>query len=148
VHALGVEHARGQPAAPDDRRAHACVARRSGPSRQGTQARTGQPGRDHVWQSALDLELRHRPPAEIDVARFELWAQQLMVDAASKDRAGIMGDVATLEWIRDRFAHTLDGTTRAELDARLEALRAAADTGNLAAAADHAARLARPPDVD
>jgi hypothetical protein len=54
-----------------------------------------------------------------------------------------MGDVATLEWIRDRFAHTLDAASRRDLDTRLKALRAAADGGNLSAAADHAARLAR-----
>jgi hypothetical protein len=95
-----------------------------------------------VWQSALDLELRHRPPAEIDAARFELWAQQLIVDAASKDLAGVTGDVAVLEWIRDRFAGTLDASTRGDLDSRLRALRSASDARNLPAAADHAARVA------
>jgi hypothetical protein len=95
-----------------------------------------------VWQSALDLELRHRPPAEIDAARFELWAQQLIVDAASKDGAGVTGDVAVLEWIRNRFAGKLDASTRQDLDSGLRALRTAADVRNLPAAADHAARLA------
>jgi hypothetical protein len=94
-----------------------------------------------VWQSALDLELRHRPQAEIDAARFELWAQQLIVHAASRDLAGVSGDVAVLEWIRSRFADTLDASARRELDARLRALRAAADARNLPAAADQAARL-------
>ena len=98
-----------------------------------------------VWQSALDLELRHRPPAEIDRGRFEVWAQQLITDAASRDRGGVLGDVATLEWIRDRFAHTLPARARAHLDSDLRALRAAVDAGNLPAAADHAARLARVP---
>jgi hypothetical protein len=98
-----------------------------------------------VWQSALDLELRHLPPAAIDAARFELWAQQLLVDAASKERAGVMSDVATLEWIRDRFAHGLDDSVRRDLDTRLRALRSAAEANNLPAAADHAARLARLP---
>ena len=49
------------------------------------------------------------------------------------------GDVATLEWIRDRIAHTLDPVTRTRLDTRLERLR-----GNVAdrepAAAISAAR--------
>lgn len=94
-----------------------------------------------VAQSALDLELRYRRPAEIDAARFHLWTQQLRVDAAAGDRAGVAGDVAVLEWIRDRFAHALGRTARAELDARLRALRTATDAGNLPAAADHAARL-------
>jgi hypothetical protein len=95
-----------------------------------------------VAQSALDLELRYRPPAEIDAERFHLWSQQLRVDAAARDLAGVTGDVAVLEWIRDRIAHTLDAKGRAEIDTRLRDLRAATDARNLAAAGDHAARLA------
>jgi hypothetical protein len=93
-----------------------------------------------VAQSALDLELRHRPPTEIDVARFHLWTQQLRVDAAAGDRVGVTGDVAVLEWIRDRIAHELGRAAR-QVDARLGALRTATDARNLTAAADHAARL-------
>jgi hypothetical protein len=95
-----------------------------------------------VMQSALDLELRHRPQAEVDAARFDLWAQQLLVHAAARDRGGVTGDVATLEWIRDRFAHTVSPAGRREIDTRLRGLRTASDAGNLATAADHAARLA------
>jgi hypothetical protein len=95
----------------------------------------------NVAQSVLDLELRYRPPAEINAARFELRTQQLRVHAAAKDLAGVTGDVATLEWIRDRFAYTLDPAGRREIDTRLHDLRAAADAKNLPAAADHAARL-------
>ena len=51
------------------------------------------------------------------------------------------GDVAALEWIRDRIAHTFDAAGRREIDSRLSALRAATDARNLPAAADHAARL-------
>ncbi len=94
-----------------------------------------------VAQSALDLELRYRAPAAIDAARFELWTQQLRVDAAAKDLAGVTGDVAVLEWIRDRIPDTLDPAGRAEIDARLRDLRVATDAENLPAAADHAARL-------
>ena len=89
----------------------------------------------------LDLELRHRPPAEIDVERFNLWTQQLMVQAAAEDLAGVTGAVAVLEWIRDRVAHTLSPAGRREIDSRLGALRVASDAKNLTAAADHAARL-------
>lgn len=92
-------------------------------------------------QSALDLEMRHRPTAEIDAGRFHLRTQQLRVDAAAENGAAVAGDVAALEWIRDRVAHTLDCPARREIDARLVALRTASDTGNLEAAADHAARL-------
>src|SRR6185312_5615866 len=92
-------------------------------------------------QSVLDLQLRHRPAAEIDAARFYLWTQQLRVHAAAHDLNGVTGDVAVLEWIRDRFIHTLQPSARAEINARLAALRSAADARTLPAAADHAARL-------
>src|SRR5207244_1494057 len=95
-----------------------------------------------VGQSALDLELRHRPAAEIDAARFALWTQQLRVDAAASDLAAVTGDVAVLEWIRDRFAFVLRPALRQALDDGLRALREAADARNLPAAADRAARLA------
>jgi hypothetical protein len=94
-----------------------------------------------VAQSALDLSLRHRSPAEVDAKRFHLWTQQLRVDAASKDQAAVAGDVAALEWIHDRFADGLTDDARAELDGRLAELRAAVDARNLPASADHAARL-------
>ncbi len=94
----------------------------------------------NVSQSVLDLQLQYRPPAEIDMGRFHLWTQQLRVDAAAGDLDGVTGDVAVLEWIRDRIAPSL-GSARSEIDARLVALRGASDAKNLPAAADHAARL-------
>jgi hypothetical protein len=95
-----------------------------------------------VEQSALDLELRYRAPVAIDSARFELWTQQLRVDAAAGNLPGVTGDVAVLEWVYDRFAGSLDPSRRRELDAGLHDLRTSADAENLSAAADHAARLA------
>src|SRR5262249_50630881 len=95
-----------------------------------------------VLQSTFDLELRHRSATAVDEERLVLWTRQLLVDAAAGNRDGVAGDVATLEWIRDRITGAFDGAGRGEIDTRLRALRAAADAGNLAAAADHAARLA------
>jgi hypothetical protein len=60
---------------------------------------------------------------------------------AAKDLAGVTGDVAVLEWVRDRIARTLDAAGRSEIDSGLRELRAATDARNLPAAADHAARL-------
>ncbi len=94
-----------------------------------------------VAQSALDLELRHRPAVEVDVERFHLWTQQLRVHAAARDLAAVTGDVAVLEWIRDRVTGALDPAALQGLDAGLRGLRAATDAKNLPAAADHAARL-------
>jgi hypothetical protein len=94
-----------------------------------------------VSQSVLDLELRHRAQSTIDAQRFYLWTQQLRVDAADEDLAGITGDIAVLEWIRDRITERLGPTGREDIDLRLRALRGATDAKNLPAAADHAARL-------
>jgi hypothetical protein len=94
-----------------------------------------------VSQSALDLELRHRPPVEIDRARFELWARQLQVDAASGELAAVSGDLATLEWVRDRFAHALEAAGLTAVDSHLNALRDAVVDEDLAAVAEQAAGL-------
>jgi hypothetical protein len=94
-----------------------------------------------VSQSVLDIELTYRPSLEIDAARFELRTQQLRIHAAAHDLAAVTGDVAELEWMRDRFAYDLTPQGRAEIDGRLQALRTAADAENVVAAGDAAARL-------
>jgi hypothetical protein len=90
---------------------------------------------------ALDVELRYRPVAAVDVERFHLWTQQLRLNAAQGDLAGVMADVATLEWVRDRLGDALPRLSLRQVDASLRDLRDAADARNLPAAADHAARL-------
>jgi hypothetical protein len=50
----------------------------------------------HQVEQALDLQLRHRPPAQVDLDRMGLWARQLLVDAAAKDRGAVASDAATL----------------------------------------------------
>ena len=65
-----------------------------------------------VARATLDFHLRHRPPVVIDRARFELWARQILVDAEDDDLEGVDGDVTTLVWILDRFAHTLSSADR------------------------------------
>jgi hypothetical protein len=92
-------------------------------------------------QSLLDLQLQYRPVAQIDRGRFELWAYRTLVDATAGNASGVRGDVATLEWISRRFVGTLKPAEAQELNARLQALRIAADAGQLAAAGDHAVRL-------
>jgi len=93
-----------------------------------------------VAQSALDLELLHRWNVEID--RSHLHAQQLRVHAAAADLAGVTGEVAVLEWIRDRLVGSISEDRSNALDSELRALREAASAANLEAAADHAARAA------
>ncbi len=94
-----------------------------------------------VAQAALDLELRYQPTEQIDVDRFHLHAQQLRVHAAANSAAGVLDEVAVLEWtsqrLGDRF-HQADG----RLDEQLRDLRRSAEAGNLTSAADLAARMA------
>jgi hypothetical protein len=76
-------------------------------------------------QAVLDLQLQFTMPAEIDRARFDLWSRQVLVDAAGGDLDAVAGDVATLEWIRDRIATTFDSVVTASIDAAVEELRTA-----------------------
>jgi hypothetical protein len=94
-----------------------------------------------VAQGSLDLQLRHRSPTAIDRARFELWVRQLIVDAAAGDAAGVRGDLATLEWIRDRFVHTLARVANTRVNAHLLELRTHVSDDALGRAAREAQRL-------
>jgi hypothetical protein len=94
-----------------------------------------------VAQSGLDLQLRYSPPVEIDLARFELWTRQLALDVGAEDAAAVAGDVAAMEWTRDRFAYTLAGADRDQLDALLRELRIAVDDEDTQSAAEVGVRL-------
>ena len=95
----------------------------------------------NVARASLDFELRHRPLAEIDMAHFGLWAAQVILDAGAGAPAVVAGDVATLEWIRDRIAHSLTSADAEQISALLADLRSAADNEDLAAAAEAAVQL-------
>ena len=94
-----------------------------------------------VAQSTLDLELRYRPPAEIDLARFELWARQILVHGAAGDMGGVNSDVATLDWVRNRFAHTIEPADMTRINTHLEVLREAVIDVDRQAAVDEVPRL-------
>ena len=101
-----------------------------------------------AWHSALDLrlalldlQLQFRPPAEIDRARLDLWAQQVLVDAGAGDLDATSGDVATLEWVRDRIARNLDSVAVTEIDTHLADLRSAVADEDLEAATEAATGL-------
>jgi hypothetical protein len=99
-----------------------------------------------VGQSALDLQLRYRKPAEVDLDRFQLWADQALVDAAAGDVGGVRGDVTTMEWIRDRLAADLKAADLTAIDAHLTGLResVADDNEDLSAATAEASQLRHP----
>jgi hypothetical protein len=94
-----------------------------------------------VADAALDLQLQYRPPADVDRDRFGLWARRARIDARAGARAALSGDAATLTWIRDRIARSLDPGTLVRLDRRLGELESAAADGELRAAARSAAAL-------
>jgi hypothetical protein len=107
-------------------------------------ARDAEPARQAAIDAArwsLDLRLQYRPQAEIDLARFDLWAAQVMVDAAAGDTSAVNGDVFTLDYIRDRILNTLDGTDAARLNTGFLDLQVAAADDDLAAASDAAEHL-------
>jgi hypothetical protein len=90
--------------------------------------------------AALDLELQYRPPIEVDLDRFGVWANQLAVDSASDeaDPGHVAGDVSSLEWVWDRIAHGLDEADVDEITTQLEELRVAADDEDTDAVAEAA----------
>lgn len=81
----------------------------------------------NIAHAGLDLELRHRPPAEVDLARLDVLTRQLLLDADAGDSVAVTGDVATLETVWNRLAHTAADPTA--VDAALTQLRTATDDG-------------------
>jgi hypothetical protein len=94
-----------------------------------------------VARWSLDLQLRHRSVTEIDLARFDLWAAQLLVDAAAGDAAAVNGDFFSLDYIRDRIQQALSAADLARLNVELEELNGAVADKDLRAAADIARQL-------
>jgi hypothetical protein len=96
-----------------------------------------------VATAVVDLELPFRPVTDADRDRFEIWVRQLVADA---DRAEpvpgfVAGDVATLEWLLQRFGPRLDPATLATIETQLVDLREAADVDDVTTAAGLARQL-------
>jgi hypothetical protein len=93
-----------------------------------------------VEMAALDLELQYRPPAEVDLGRLNVWANQLALDSDSDeaDAGHIAGDVSSLEWVWDRIAHRFDQADVDAIGGELADLRVAADDEDTDAAAEAA----------
>jgi hypothetical protein len=94
-----------------------------------------------VARWSLDLQLRNRPVSEVDLDRFDLWAAQLLVDAAAGDAAAVNGDFFSLDYVRDRIQHTLDERGRTRLNTNLEELSGAVADEDLGAAAEATRQL-------
>ncbi len=95
-----------------------------------------------VGHASLDLQLRHRPPAEVDRDRMRLWARQLVADAGAADADAVSGDVVVLEALWARIGPS--SPTGSGMPASLVELIAAGRSGDLARAATIAASLPVP----
>jgi hypothetical protein len=90
-----------------------------------------------VMRAALDVQLMTDSPEEVDLGRVEAWARQAIVDATAEDGAGLLGDAAALETIA---ARSEPGSAVSDA---IQALRAAAESGDFTAAAEAATAIGR-----
>jgi hypothetical protein len=107
-------------------------------------ARTSIEARDAAIQAArssLDLQLPYRPQAEIDLARTDLWAAQLLVDEAAGDAAGVGADQFAMDYDRDRVRGAVDARDLTLIDTEIGAIQVAVADQDLPAAAAAAERL-------
>jgi hypothetical protein len=86
-------------------------------------------------QASLDLQLRHRPPAEVDLDRLDLWARRVLADSAARDHGAVAGDVATLQTLWDRTADVAGPAAAGRVEAALKPLATAAAKQDTRAAA-------------
>ena len=89
----------------------------------------------------FDLQLRYRPVTEIDLARMDLWAAQLIVDVAAGDMAGVGADAFALDYVRDRIRAALDEAALARVNTEIGTIQVAIADGEPSAAAKAAGRL-------
>jgi hypothetical protein len=94
-----------------------------------------------VARSSFDLQLSYRPPAEVDLARLDLWAAQLLVDAAGKDADGVGADQFAMDYVRDRITQAVDAPDLARINEEVGAIQIAVVDEDLSAAAAAARRL-------
>jgi hypothetical protein len=90
-------------------------------------------------RASLDLQLRYRTAAETDLDLLDLWARQLVVDSEAGERDAMIGDAATLRWIRDRIARDVSPAELRSIDSQIADLRMAAEAGDPGRAATAAA---------
>jgi hypothetical protein len=94
-----------------------------------------------VARSAFDLQLQYRPVPEIDLARLDLWAAQLLVDQAAGDADAVGADAFALDYVRDRLVTALDAADLDRVDTEVGAIQVGVADQDLAAAADATERL-------
>ena len=88
-----------------------------------------------------DLQLRYRPVTAVDLARMDLWAAQLIVDAAAGRTDDVAADAFALDYVRDRILDSLEPSTLVRVHVELGAIQVAIADEEPEAAAEAAARL-------
>jgi hypothetical protein len=94
-----------------------------------------------VARSAFDVQLRYRPTEEVELARMDLWAAQLILDAARKDPQGVGADAYALDYLRDRLLAALEPTALGDLTEELAKIQVAVLDEELQTAAKAAERV-------
>jgi hypothetical protein len=94
-----------------------------------------------VSRLALDLQLRYRPVVEIDLARLDLWAAQMVSDAAANDGLAVSADSFAMDYVRDRLLRALDERRLRRLNVELGAIQVAVIDRIVAEAGAAAQRL-------
>jgi len=88
-----------------------------------------------------DLQLRHEPPATVNLGRMDVLARQVIVDAAAEQAGFLTGDATHLEALWARTAHSVAGGAASGIDGALRNLRAAAESADYTATAGAAQAL-------
>jgi hypothetical protein len=94
-----------------------------------------------VARLSFDLQLRYRPASEVDLARMDLWAAQLLVDQAAGDAGAVGADAFAMDYMRDRILDAVDAGDLTRINTELGAIQVAVIDEDMGAAADAAARL-------
>ncbi|MGH6906479.1 MAG: hypothetical protein ACREDX_01310 [Aestuariivirga sp.] len=90
---------------------------------------------------SFDLQLRYRKATDIDIARLDLWAAQLQLDAAAGKAGAVRGDTFTMVLVKDRFIRSLDPGTALKINLLFGELQPAATDEELDTAAETAGKL-------
>jgi hypothetical protein len=102
--------------------------------------RSQQAGID-LAQMSLDLQLRDTPVTNVDLARMDLWARQLILDADAGDAGAVSGDVFALGYVRDRILGSLGEADLTTVNTLLQHLQVAAAEKDLTRATAEAIAL-------
>lgn len=90
---------------------------------------------------SLDLQLRYRPATEVDLVRLDLWAAQLLADAAAGKVGAVRGDTYALVLTRDRVIRNIAPDAAHRINLLFGELLPAAKDEELDTAAEAAGKL-------